>query len=249
MCAGHTNSEVGGRQRVCGVAILTDDGGGVSFLAVVVTSASDAGYLADGGCEDHLDPAGVVARCCCWKHGGNQEDREGEQREPGYSLIHRKVKNFQVKTCHDHLPKFQSKQQEKSEVFNPWELQEVCPPSNYWCLSVPPPSSLLLNPVAPLKCEEEERKKRRRGWQTKLGLCPVLHDKSLRCALRSISKHQTGDTIFSFSPASFPPELLQFNFRFSCTANKKKLLKNPLLSGCSNNKKRWLRGVRDEEII
>lgn len=39
----HHYSEVGCCQSVCGVAILTDDGCGVSLLTVVVTSASDAG--------------------------------------------------------------------------------------------------------------------------------------------------------------------------------------------------------------
>ena len=38
-----TYSEVGCCQGVGGVAVLTDDGGGVSQLTVVVTSSSDAG--------------------------------------------------------------------------------------------------------------------------------------------------------------------------------------------------------------
>lgn len=57
---GPTYSEVGGRQGVGGAAVLADDGGGVSQLTVVVTSASNAGQLADGGSEDHLDPSCVV---------------------------------------------------------------------------------------------------------------------------------------------------------------------------------------------
>lgn len=39
----HHYSEVGCCQGVCRVAVLTDDGGGVSQLTVVVTSASYAG--------------------------------------------------------------------------------------------------------------------------------------------------------------------------------------------------------------
>lgn len=42
-CGSLTYSEVGCCQGVCSVAVLTYDGGGVSQLAVVVTSASYAG--------------------------------------------------------------------------------------------------------------------------------------------------------------------------------------------------------------
>lgn len=57
----HHYSEVWCCQGVCGVAVLTDDGGGVSLLAVVVTSASYAGIFADSWGEDHLDPSCMVA--------------------------------------------------------------------------------------------------------------------------------------------------------------------------------------------
>lgn len=56
------DSEVGRRQRVRGVAVLADDGGGVPQLAVVLAAAPHARHLADGGGEDHLDPPGVVPR-------------------------------------------------------------------------------------------------------------------------------------------------------------------------------------------
>lgn len=59
-----TYSEVWRCQRVCGVAVLTDDGGGVSPLTAVVTSAPYAGHFADGGCEDHLDPSCLVPQRC-----------------------------------------------------------------------------------------------------------------------------------------------------------------------------------------
>lgn len=53
-------SEVGGSEGVRGMAVLTDDGGGVAQLTVVLAPPPCAGHLADGGCEDHLDPSRVV---------------------------------------------------------------------------------------------------------------------------------------------------------------------------------------------
>lgn len=58
-----TDSEVGGGERVGGVSVLADDGGGVARLAAVLTAAVDAGHLADSRGEDHFDPAGVVPNC------------------------------------------------------------------------------------------------------------------------------------------------------------------------------------------
>lgn len=57
-----TYSEVWGGERVGGASVLADDGGGVALLAGVLAAAARAGHLADGGGEDHLDPAGVVPR-------------------------------------------------------------------------------------------------------------------------------------------------------------------------------------------
>lgn len=68
------------------MAVLTDDGGGVSLLAVVLTSASYAGIFADGWCEDHLDPSCVVANCR--RQRGTEQEGEGEQTGFSYSLIH-----------------------------------------------------------------------------------------------------------------------------------------------------------------
>lgn len=59
------------------MAIFTDDGGGISRLAVVVTSASHTGQFADSGCEDNLDPSCMVSHCH-GEYGTNQERREGE---------------------------------------------------------------------------------------------------------------------------------------------------------------------------
>lgn len=47
-------------QSVGSVAIFADQGGGVALLAAVVALPIGARYLADGGCEDHLDAACVV---------------------------------------------------------------------------------------------------------------------------------------------------------------------------------------------
>lgn len=77
VCLSLTYSEVGCSQGICGVAVLTNDGGGVSLLTVVVTLASSAGQFADGGCEDHLDPPCVVAHSF-WQHGTHHEE-EGEK--------------------------------------------------------------------------------------------------------------------------------------------------------------------------
>lgn len=86
-----THSEVGSRQRVGGAAVLADDGGGVALLAVVVAAAPHAGQLADGGREDHLDAARVVAHCAR-THDTSQE-QTGEERRPsgrvGDSPVHR----------------------------------------------------------------------------------------------------------------------------------------------------------------
>lgn len=82
-----TYSEVGCCQGICGMTILTDDGGGVSPLTVVVTPATYAGQFADSGREDHLDSSRMVA-CCRQKYGTKQDKREGEQRNFGYSLSH-----------------------------------------------------------------------------------------------------------------------------------------------------------------
>lgn len=68
------------------MAVLTDDGGGVPPLAVVVTSASNAGQLADSGREDHLDPSRVVAHCSK-KQGKIREEADKEKR--GHFCVHR----------------------------------------------------------------------------------------------------------------------------------------------------------------
>ena len=82
VCGSLTYSEVGCCQGVCSVAVLTDDGGSVSLLAVVVTSSSYAGQFTDGWCKDHLDPSCMVAHCHR-KHGSKQEEREREQTDLG----------------------------------------------------------------------------------------------------------------------------------------------------------------------
>lgn len=74
------------------MAVLTDDGGGVSTLAAVVTPASHAGQFADGGREDDLDPSCVVSHCCK-EHGAREEEEEEEERNFGYSVIHRELFN------------------------------------------------------------------------------------------------------------------------------------------------------------
>lgn len=84
-----THSEVRSRQGVGGAAVLADDGGGVALLAVVVTSASHAGQLADGRREDHLDPSCVVANCAR-KHDTSQEQTSEEWPScVSYTAIHR----------------------------------------------------------------------------------------------------------------------------------------------------------------
>lgn len=84
-----THSEVGSREGVCGAAILADDGGGVALLAVVVTSASHAGQLADGGREDHFDPSCVVANCARKHDTSQQQASEERLSRVSYSPIHR----------------------------------------------------------------------------------------------------------------------------------------------------------------
>lgn len=69
------------------MSILTDDGGGVSQFTVVVTSASYAGQLADGGCKDHFDPSCMVAGYH-QKYGTKKDEGEGEQRNRSYFLSH-----------------------------------------------------------------------------------------------------------------------------------------------------------------
>lgn len=108
------------------MAVLTDDGGGVSQLAVVVTSASYAGYFADCWREDHLDPSCVVAHWCR-KHGTNQEKGEGEQAIFGYSLIHwKKFTHFQVQARHNLLVRLQSKWQKIYYVICNFEILVMC---------------------------------------------------------------------------------------------------------------------------
>lgn len=85
-----TYSEVGCREGVCSVAVLTDDSGGIPLLAVVVTSASYAGKFADGWREDHLNPSRVVANCGR-KHSISQQERTEEQLSFCYSQRHRKI--------------------------------------------------------------------------------------------------------------------------------------------------------------
>lgn len=79
-----TYSEVGCCEGVCSVAVLTDDSGGISLLAVVVTSASYAGKFADGWREDHLNPSCMVANCSR-KHNTSQQERVEEQLSFCYS--------------------------------------------------------------------------------------------------------------------------------------------------------------------
>lgn len=57
----NNDSEVGSGERVRGVPVLTDDGGGVARLAAVLTAPVNAGHLADSWCEDHFDPAGLIS--------------------------------------------------------------------------------------------------------------------------------------------------------------------------------------------
>lgn len=56
-------SEVSGCQRVSSMAILTDEGGGISLLTVVLTVALGTSHFADAGCKDHLDATSVISHC------------------------------------------------------------------------------------------------------------------------------------------------------------------------------------------
>lgn len=55
-------SEVSGCQSVSSMAILTDEGGGISLLTVVLTVALGASHFADAGCKDHLDATSVISQ-------------------------------------------------------------------------------------------------------------------------------------------------------------------------------------------
>lgn len=55
------HSEVGRSQSVCGVAILADNGGGVSLLTGVSASSAHTGVFTDGRREHHLYPPCVVS--------------------------------------------------------------------------------------------------------------------------------------------------------------------------------------------
>lgn len=97
-----TYSEVGGGEGVCGMAVLTDDGGGVAQLTVVLAPPPCAGHLADGGCEDHLDPARVVPHYQpgCTAH---QQKEEGEKGESRQSRIHWFI-SITSCACHERSP-------------------------------------------------------------------------------------------------------------------------------------------------
>lgn len=210
-----TYSEVGGCQRVCGVAILTDDGGGVPLLTVVVASASYAGHFANSGCEDHLDPSCMITDCC--RKYGEGNEGEGKQKRSGYSLIHWKLNYLQAEACHSDLTGLQSKHSKKKLLCNFQFLKNL----RMWilfqtvCLSVLPPSLPLLNPTAPVKCEREEMGKKKRTWERlankTLGFCPILHQTSMRGGYRaSFQNRPTGYANFSFCALFFL--LLRFNF-------------------------------------
>lgn len=94
-----TYSEVGGSEGVRGMAVLTDDGGGVAQLTVVLAPAPRAGHLADGGCEDHLDPSRVVPHCQSGRTAHHQKE-EGREGESSQSCIHWLVSNTLSVTCH-----------------------------------------------------------------------------------------------------------------------------------------------------
>lgn len=71
-----THSKVLCCQSVGSVAIFADQRGGVALLAAVVALPIGARYLADGGCEDHLDAACVVPNCERRRHNEGEKQRD-----------------------------------------------------------------------------------------------------------------------------------------------------------------------------
>lgn len=62
------------------MAVLTDDGGGVSFLAGVVAATAATCQLADGRSEDEFDPTRVVGHCGEIEQRKEQSEMEGERQ-------------------------------------------------------------------------------------------------------------------------------------------------------------------------
>lgn len=60
------------------MSVLADDGGGVSFLAGVVTAPRATRQLADGRSEDQFDPSRVVGHCGATEWRKEESETEGE---------------------------------------------------------------------------------------------------------------------------------------------------------------------------